>query len=656
MFLSYRECVAVPRYGIACCGFAPDDTCLELGMSPNEKFREMLKGPLFPCVTHFNGPNPVSSQSFLESKMSFSFSRIKSKIRARAESNGFHHKRANLKKKRRVLFESLETRRVFAAMFDATLSNHVDHGPLTSNSGSIVWDASTGVLTLNGTANNDTASVTQGNIGSRSFTATLNGTTDSIVLGRQENVSEIIFNGYAGDDSFANNTHYASQAHGGAGDDVLMGGSNRDILNGNRGDDELRGNDGQDLLDGGGGRDTLYGGKNDDVLYGDDGHDNLRGGAGSDQLYGGDSSDHLAGGSGDDRLYGQSGSDTLEGDSGADYIVGGTGNNIMSGGTDADIIVGGDDEDTISGGGGSDIIDGGAGSDTIEGGAGNDSINGGDGNDTIHGNGGDDEIQGGAGADNLYGDGGQDELRGNGGDDGLFGGRDDDMLYGGSGADRFLTQSGDTVHAVNDEDAQLSFKNSSGEVIWRGLNRISWQGGSWTEKEIEVVDEALAALHHRANDTDLLKTSDGDQVSIYRVGSSSDHLIGGWNDGSDVYVTENTMDDDGDGTTADLDDANFIHCLIFHEFGHFWDKEHGNWSDWKDLSGWSWGLFSGWTHDQTSGFARSYGETSPKEDFATVFAKVMQEYLGESYENNATGTDSGLQAKEDHINDFLDNL
>jgi hypothetical protein len=58
MFLSYRECVAVPRYGIACCGFAPDDTCLELGMSPNEKFREMLKGPLFPCVTHFNGPNP----------------------------------------------------------------------------------------------------------------------------------------------------------------------------------------------------------------------------------------------------------------------------------------------------------------------------------------------------------------------------------------------------------------------------------------------------------------------------------------------------------------------------------------------------------------------------------------------------------------------
>ncbi len=588
--------------------------------------------------------------------MFFSLSNIKSKRISFSVSKNASRRQAHLRKRRRALFEQLEARRVFAAMFDATLSRHFDHGPLTSSSGSIVWDASTGVLTLNGTAGNDTASVTHANIGSRSFTATLNGTTESIVLGRQENVSEIIFNGYAGDDSFANNTHYDSQAHGGAGDDVLMGGSGSDILNGNRGDDELRGNEGTDQLDGGRGSDALYGGKNDDVLYGDDGHDNLRGGAGNDRLYGGDSADHLAGGSGDDRLYGQSGSDTLEGDSGDDYIVGGTGNNIMSGGTDADVIVGGDDVDTISGGSGDDIIDGGEGADAIEGGAGNDFINGGDGNDTIHGNGGDDEIEGGAGADNLYGDDGQDELRGNGGDDGLFGGRDNDMLYGGSGADRFLTQSGDSVHAVNDEDARIYFGNSSGEVTWLGVNRISWQGGSWTENEIEVIDEALAALHHRANDTDLLKTSDGDQVSIYRVGSSSDNLIGGWNDGSNIYVTENTMDDDGDGATADLDDASFIHCLVFHEFGHFWDKEHGNWSEWKDLSGWSWGLFSGWTHDQTSGFARSYGETSPKEDFATVFAKVMQEYLGETYENHATGTESGLQAKEDHINDFLDNL
>ena len=37
MFLSYRECVAVPGSGVARCVFAPGDTRLEPDMSPNEK-------------------------------------------------------------------------------------------------------------------------------------------------------------------------------------------------------------------------------------------------------------------------------------------------------------------------------------------------------------------------------------------------------------------------------------------------------------------------------------------------------------------------------------------------------------------------------------------------------------------------------------------
>jgi len=603
--------------------------------------------------------------------MSFSLSSIKSKLRMR---NCSMRKRTERAKRRAILFEQLETRRVFAAMFDATLSKHFDNGISSASTGAIVWDASTGVLTLDGTSGDDTASVSQLNNQSGSFTATLNSTTKTVVLGRTQNVSEIIFNGHAGDDSFTNDTQYDSQAQGGLGDDVLTGGSGRDILHGDQGNDVLNGNEGADQLNGGDGNDVLGGGKDSDCLYGDDGRDTLRGGRGNDRLYGGDSADALTGGFGDDRLYGESGADTLDGDEGndyivggdgadqisggddADYILGGDGADQISGGDDADYILGGDDDDNISGGGDSDTIDGGAGSDFLEGGDGGDIINGGDDDDTIHGNGGDDVIEGGAGADNLYGDGGQDEIRGNGGNDGLFGGRDDDILYGGSGADRFLTQSGDVVNAVNNEDAKIVFENSSGETTWHDWSRITWQAGTWTENEIEVIDEALSAMHHRTNNTDLLKTSDGDLIRFYRVGSSSNNSIGGWNDGHDVYVTENTMDDNGDGTTAGSDDANSIHSLVFHEIGHFWDKEHSGWSDWKDLSGWSWGLFSGWTHDQSSGFARVYGETSPQEDFATVFAKVMQEYLGESYEASSTGSESGLEAKEDHINDFLDSL
>ena len=43
-------------------------------------------------------------------------------------------------------------------------------------------------------------------------------------------------------------------------------------------------------------------------------------------------------------------------------------------------------------------------------------------------------------------------------------------------------------------------------------------------------------------------------------------------------MTENAMDSDGDGVTAQTGDIHDIHCLVFHEIGHYWDKEHGNWN------------------------------------------------------------------------------
>ena len=103
-------------------------------------------------------------------------------------------------------------------MFDATLARQFDDGGFSSNLDSIVWDSTTGILTLNGTAGDDIASVNQANVGSQWFTATLNNKVETIVLGKQDRVSEIIFNGYTGDDSFTNNTLYDSQANGGAGE------------------------------------------------------------------------------------------------------------------------------------------------------------------------------------------------------------------------------------------------------------------------------------------------------------------------------------------------------------------------------------------------------------------------------------------------------
>jgi Ca2+-binding RTX toxin-like protein len=57
------------------------------------------------------------------------------------------------------------------------------------------------------------------------------------------------------------------------------------------------------------------------------------GGSGDDTLIGGKGNDYLDGGSGDDKLYGGAGKDTLNGGSGDDYLDGGAGKDNNNGGS-----------------------------------------------------------------------------------------------------------------------------------------------------------------------------------------------------------------------------------------------------------------------------------------------------------------------------------
>ncbi len=105
---------------------------------------------------------------------------------------------------------------------------------------------------------------------------------------------------------------------GGAGDDLLRGGSRSDSFDGGDGNDTLIGNDGHDSLTGGANDDLLIGGNGNDVLNGDTGSDTLTGGNGSDKLLGGTDTDTLIGGLGND---------TLDGGDATDRVAGGIGNN-----------------------------------------------------------------------------------------------------------------------------------------------------------------------------------------------------------------------------------------------------------------------------------------------------------------------------------------
>lgn len=176
-----------------------------------------------------------------------------------------------------------------------------------------------------------------------------------------ESVTQMIFWGGGGNDTFVNRTGARLLAFGGDGDDRLVGGTAADSLYGDSGNDRIEGGDGND---------HLYGGAGHDIVLGGDGADKLRGQAGNDQIWGGRGSDPIIdGGAGDDELFGEAGDDVIVGNAGNDIGFGGDGNDFISGGDGHDQLFGGLGDDTVSGGRGNDWLDGGIGHDKLWGGA-----------------------------------------------------------------------------------------------------------------------------------------------------------------------------------------------------------------------------------------------------------------------------------------------
>jgi Ca2+-binding RTX toxin-like protein len=288
-------------------------------------------------------------------------------------------------------------------------------------------------------------------------------------------ISQIVYRGYGGSDTFVNNTPFASLAYGGSGGDTLRGGSgvdefydndgvtdfnDYDILVGNGGDDQLYASGGMDQLDGGAGNDTLYGGADGDSLLGGANDDTLHGNGGDDVLVGGDGNDTLYGWSGADRLDGGNGRDTL-------YAHGWEGSDVADNTTYAlQELHGGEGNDTLYGSNSVDYLYGDAGKDTLLGRGGNDGLFGGEGNDTLYGGHGSDTLRGGGGNDLLFGgeiheqvfgaDQSVDYLYGDAGDDTLRGGYGNDILTGGEGRDRLFGEFGDDTLFGDAIDYELS--------------------------------------------------------------------------------------------------------------------------------------------------------------------------------------------------------
>lgn len=281
-----------------------------------------------------------------------------------------------------------------------------------------------GSLTINGGSRNDMIDLTS--LSRRVYSA----------------LTSIVLNGNAGNDKITGSADFSETISGGAGDDVLNGGTG--------GNDRLvesaANGKGATLsltltntaLTGGLGRDTLSnfeeavltGGERSDrldasgftgqvTLSGADGSDTLTGGRGNDSIIGGNGSDSLSGGGGNDTVSGELGSDTLDGGTGTDRLQE-TGdvnfkltNTTLSGlGSDTLKMI---ETVRLTGGAGNNRLDASGftlGSVTLDGGEGHDVLFGGSKNDSLIGGGGRDLLIGGTGIDVLNGNAGDDILIG----------------------------------------------------------------------------------------------------------------------------------------------------------------------------------------------------------------------------------------------------
>jgi Ca2+-binding RTX toxin-like protein len=316
----------------------------------------------------------------------------------------------------------------------------------------------------------------------------------------------------------------------------------------------LFGGAGNDVLTGGSGADQLFGQAGNDTLLGKGGADFLFGGADNDTLTGGDADDQVFGESGDDRMIWNPGDDTdlNEGGAGTDTVEvnGGNGAEVFTAtangvrvrfdrlnpapfsidiGTSEALVLnanGGDDsfsatgnlaaliQITVDGGTGNDTLLGSNGADILRGGDDNDFIDGQQGNDTVFLGAGDDTFQWdpGDGSDTVEGQAGADRM--------LFNGSAGNEIFEVSpngGRVRFTRNLGNIVMDLDDvETIDLNTLGGTDSVT---VNDLS--GTDLTKVNANLAGTIGGAAGDAAADTVIVNGRNGDDViDVFGAGSS----------------------------------------------------------------------------------------------------------------------------------------
>ena len=221
-------------------------------------------------------------------------------------------------------------------------------------------------------------------------------------------------------------------------------------------------------------------------------------------------------------------------------VTGGFGGDTLTGDARANMLVGGAGDDTLNGendpanaeDGGDDTLHGGAGGDTLNGGPGGDTLMGGEGDDTLNGHGGNDTLMGGAGNNNLDGGPGDDYYGVMRGDTGTV---TEDAMEGDDSL-RYIATANDP-ETMDDESKMGVTVTAPG-----GVETVL---GTANDDTITAADGGGAILGREGDDD--LNGGAGVDTLVGCAGSNA--LNGG--DGNDVFGVFN---DDDDATNDTIED------------------------------------------------------------------------------------------------------
>jgi Ca2+-binding RTX toxin-like protein len=314
-------------------------------------------------------------------------------------------------------------------------------------------DLDGGVLTIQGTNNNDNIAIAADPSDSDKLIVTVRNLDTGAVLAAddfdREDVQEIVAHGLDGNDLIQNETDIRAKFFGGNGNDRLFGGGGNDLLDGGANDDRFSGGRGNDELIGGTGSDAYFFigtqlgtdtiNENPSLdsdtlsfLYQTQGV-NVNIASTSAQAVTSDLTIRLTSASGIENVFGSYYSDTIRGNSRNNIMWGVYGNDSLFGEAGDDDLFGGDDKDSLYGGLGNDDLFGEAGNDWLYGEAGLDTLDG--------------------GADNDFLDGGQDGYV--------------DRLTGGSGQDTFVKYKKRSLSFYDFEQKVLDYNSAVDVVLTR---------------------------------------------------------------------------------------------------------------------------------------------------------------------------------------------